>query len=349
MRQVIHSQVVGVAAAGPSDQPDCMATELPPQVRHLLASQGHVIARSQAIYLGLDVETIRNRARYGDWQRLAIGVYADFTGAPKREAQLWAALLRAGPGAALSHWTAAERHGLADRPSTAVHLTVPAGRHPARWAAIPGIVVHRSRSLDLAIHPAISPPCTRVEHTVLDLIEVSATFEEAYDWICRAVGRRRTTPARLREAMALRPRMRWREDLNLAFGDAKGALSVLERRYVRGVERPHGLPTARRQARVWQATGNRYLDNLYEEYRACVEIDGTAAHPADEQWRDKDRDRWNAVHHQIETIRVGLLGLRTARDQCATAADVAMWLSSRGPGTGHPCIREGCPVPGSRS
>ena len=80
-----------------------------------------------------------------------------------------------------------------------------------------------------------------------------------------------------------------------------------------------------------------------------MEIDGTAAHPADEQWRDKDRDRWNAVHHQIETIRVGLLGLRTARDQCATAADVAMWLSSRGPGTGHPCIREGCPVPGSRS
>jgi hypothetical protein len=322
-----------------------MATELPPQVRHLLASQGHVIARSQAIALGLDVETIRNRARYGDWQRLASGIYADFTGAPKREAQLWAALLRAGPGAVLSHWTAAERHGLADKPSAAVHLTVPAECHPARSSAIPGIVIHRSRSLDQAIHPAMSPPCTRVEHTVLDLIEVSATFEEAYDWICRAVGRRRTTPARLREAMAMRPRMRWREDLKLAFGDAKGALSVLERRYVRGVERAHGLPTARRQARVWQGTGNRYLDNLYEEYRACVEIDGAAAHPADEQWRDKDRDRWNAVHHRIGTIRIGLLGLRTARDQCATAADVAMWLSGRGQATGHPCTRAACPVP----
>jgi hypothetical protein len=322
-----------------------MPTELPPQVRHLLASQAHVIARSQAIDLGLDVETIRNHARYGDWQQLAVGVYADFTGAPTRGAQVWAALLRAGPGAVLSHWTAAERHGLVDRPSAAVHLTVPAGRHPARWAAIPGIVIHRSRSLDQAIHPAMSPPCTRVEHTVLDLIEASATFEEAYDWICRAVGRRRTTPVRLRVAMATRPRMRWRQDLKLAFGDAKGALSVLERRYVHGVERAHGLPTARRQARVWQGTGNRYLDNLYAEYRACVEIDGAAAHPAGEQWRDKDRDRWNAVHEGIDTIRIGMPGLRTAQDQCATAADVALWLSSRGPVTGHPCTREGCQVP----
>jgi hypothetical protein len=345
MRKVIHSPIVGVAAGGRSHQPDGMANELPPQVRHLLASQGHVIARSQAINLGLDAETIRNRARYGDWQRLAAGVYADFTGAPKRDAQLWAALLRAGPGAVLSHWTAAERHGLADRPSAAVHLTVPAECHPARWSAIPGIVIHRSRSLDQAIHPAMSPPCTRVEHTVLDLIEVSATFEEAYDWICRAVGRRRTTPVRLREAMATRPRMRWRQDLQLAFGDAKGALSVLERRYVRGVERAHGLPAARRQVRVWHGTGNRYLDNLYEEYLACVEIDGAAAHPVDEQWRDKDRDRWNAVHHKIGTIRIGLPGLRTAQDQCATAADVAVWLSGRGAATGHPCGREGCLVP----
>jgi hypothetical protein len=334
-----------MAAQGLSDQADRMPAKLPLQVRHLLADQGHVIARSQAIDLGLDAETIRNHARYGDWQRLAVGVYADFTGAPKREAQLWAALLRAGPGAALSHWTAAERHGLVDRPSAAIHLTVPAGRHPARWAAIPGIVIHRSRSLDQAIHPAMSPPCTRAEHTVLDLIEASATFEEAYDWICRAIGRRRTTPIRLREALAARPRMRWREDLKLALGDAEGALSVLERRYVRGVERPHGLPVARRQARVWQGTGNRYLDNLYEEYRACVEIDGTAAHPADEQWRDKDRDRWNAVHRKIDTIRVGMLALRSAQDQCATAADVAMWLNSRGPRIGHPCTRDACPVP----
>jgi hypothetical protein len=322
-----------------------MPAELPPKVRQLLASQGHVIARSQAIALGLSVETIRNRVRCGDWQQLLVGVYAAFTGTPKREAQIWAALLRAGPGAVLSHWTAAERHGLVDGSSAAIHLSVPIERHPARWAVIPGVVIHRSRVLDQAVHPMLSPPCTRVEHTVLDLIEASATFEEGYDWICRAIGRRRTTSARLREAMATRPRMRWREELELALDDVVGALSVLERRYVCGVERSHGLPAATRQARVWQDTGNRYLDNLYVEYQACVEIDGAAAHPADEQWRDKDRDRWNAVHEKIDTIRIGMLNLRTPDAQCATAADLAMWLSGRGPATGHPCSRPGCPVP----
>jgi hypothetical protein len=222
----------------------------------MLASQAHVITRSQAVALGISVDTIRNRVRCADWQQLLVGVYADFTGIPKRETQVWAALLRAGPGAVVSHWTAAERHGLMDKHSAAVHLTVSADRHPARRAAIPGVVVHRSRLLDQTIHPAMSPPCTRVEHTVIDLIEASATFEQA-----------------------------------------------------------------------------------------CVEIDGAAAHPMDEQWRDKDRDRWNAVHQKIDTIRIGVLGLRTHDAQCATAADVATWLSGRGPATGHPCTRAGCPVP----
>jgi hypothetical protein len=321
-----------------------MPTELPAAVRQLLASQCHVITRAQALQLGLEPWVIRNRERYGSWQRLRAGVYAEFTGTPKRETQIWAALLRAGTGAALSHWTAAERHGLLDRPSAAIHITVPMRRHPARWTAIPGVIVHRSRSLERAVHPAMSPSCTRVEDTVLDLIEASADFEEAYDWICRAIGRRRTTAVRIRETMAARPRMRWRADLELALGDAGEVLSVLERRYVRGVERPHGLPSARRQVRVWHGTGNRYLDNLYEDYRACVEIDGAAAHPADEQWRDKDRDRWNSVHEKIDTIRIGMLGLRTREAQCATAAEIATWLSGRGPATGRPCGRGGCPV-----
>ena len=91
-----------------------------------------------------------------------------------------------------------------------------------------------------------------------------------------------------------------------------GVLSLLEYRYVHRVERPHGLPAARRQARIRQRTGNRYLDNLYEEYGVCVELDGTAAHPADEQWRDKRRDNANAVRG-IVTLRFGLLELGDRR------------------------------------
>ena len=37
---------------------------------------------------------------------------------------------------------------------------------------------------------------------------------------------------------------------------------MLEGRYVRDVERPHGLPTAVRQARTAQIPRSRYVDNL---------------------------------------------------------------------------------------
>jgi hypothetical protein len=121
---------------------------------------------------------------------------------------------------------------------------------------------------------------------------------------------------------------RWRREIALALGDAAGgALSVLEYRYVHRVERPHGLPAARRQARVRQDTGNRYLDNFYEEYGVCVEVDGTAAHPADEQWRDKRRDNANAVRG-IVTLRFGLLDLGDRR--CETASAVAALLRRHG-------------------
>ena len=314
-----------------------MSTESSPE---RLVAQAHAIARHQGVLTGIDPDTMRNRLRDGRWQRLQRGVYAVFSGNPARETLLWAALLRAGPDAVLSHQTAAERHGLIDEPSSVISITVPAARHPGRWAKIPGIAIHRSDAILRTRHPAMLPPCTRVEDTVLDLIEVAPTFDDAYMWICRAIGRRRTTADRIAVAMAARKKMRWRRETALALGGADGgALSVLEYRYVNRVERPHGLPVARRQARVRQRSGNRYLDNLYQEYRVCVELDGTAAHPADEQWRDKRRDNANAVDGLV-TLRFGLLDLGERR--CETAAAVAMLLRRHGwTGSLRGCMR-GC-------
>jgi len=302
--------------------------------------QGEVIARRQGAEVGIGPDTMRSRVRNGRWQRLQRGVYATFSGDPAREAVLWAALLRAGPGAVLSHQTAAERHGLTDEPSSVITITVPASRNPARMK-VPGVVIHRSDAILRTRHPAMLPPCTRVEDTVLDLIQATTSFDDAYAWICRAIGRRRTTADRIRQAMDNRKKMRWRQELAVALGDADdGVLSVLEYRYVHRVERPHGLPPARRQARIRQRTGNRYLDNLYEEYGVCVELDGTAAHPADEQWRDKRRDNANAVLGLV-TLRFGLLELGDRR--CEAAADVAAVLRRHAwPGSPHPCTRPAC-------
>jgi hypothetical protein len=307
-----------------------------------LEIQAAAFARRQGADVGVDPETMRTRVRSGRWQRLHRGVYATFSGDPARETVLWAALLRAGPDAVLSHQTAAERHGLIDEPSPVITITVPASRHPAQ-VKIPGVIVHRSDAILRTRHPAMLPPCTRVEDTVLDLIGDAPTFDDAYVWICRAIGRRRTTADRIHRAMDARKKLRWRRELLVALGDADGgALSLLEYRYVHRVERPHGLPAARRQARIRQRTGNRYLDNLYEEFGVGVEIDGTAAHPADEQWRDKRRDNANAVRG-IVTLRFGLLDLGDRR--CQTAADVAAVLRKRGwTGDARPCSSPTCAI-----
>src|SRR5690348_16432909 len=185
-----------------------------------LEHQADAIARYQGTEAGVAPFTMRNKVRSGRWQRLQRGVYAAFSGEPARETMLWAALLRAGPGAVLSHQTAAERHGLVDEPSPVITITVPAARHPARKAVIPGVVIHRSDAIMRTRHPAMLPPCTRVEDTVLDLIQIASAFDDAYTWICRAIGRRRTTADRIRQAMDVRKKMRWRQEIALALGEA---------------------------------------------------------------------------------------------------------------------------------
>jgi hypothetical protein len=206
-----------------------------------------------------------------------------FSGTPPREAQLWAALHSTGPGAVLSHQTAAELFRLIDQPSSLIHVTVPAPRHIDRAT---GVIIHRSTRLDEARHPSLLPPRTRIEETVLDLVQQPADFDAAFDWACRACQRRLTKADLLASAMTRRNRLRWRADLAAALADiGEGVHSLLEYRYVRDVERRHGLPAADRQARARRG----YLDNLDEEYQVCVELDGRATHPDDRRWQDIHR------------------------------------------------------------
>jgi hypothetical protein len=117
--------------------------------------QARVASRQQALHTGLTTEMVRRRLALGRWRRLQRGAYATFSGPAPRQAELWAALLRAGPGATLSHQTAAELHGLTDQRSEQVHITVPTARNPARYGKIPGVVVHRSGRIEVARHPVL--------------------------------------------------------------------------------------------------------------------------------------------------------------------------------------------------
>jgi len=94
----------------------CMDQDALTQARDLLHCQRGVLTRAQALDAGLTDKAIAVRLHNGRWQRLHTGVYAAFSGEPPRDAQLWAAVLRVGPAAALSHHTAANSMGYWQRP-----------------------------------------------------------------------------------------------------------------------------------------------------------------------------------------------------------------------------------------
>jgi hypothetical protein len=244
----------------------------------------------------------------------------------------------------LSHETAAEVHGLVDKPSRVIHVTVAANLDPARYGKIPGVVVHRSRRVVRQALPPWQLPRTPVAETVLDLVAASASFDDAYSWLSRATGRRLASAGMIREALAARKRMRWREWLGEALDDvAGGVMFPLELRYVRDVEHAHGLPVARRQARRVLASGVRYLDNFYDAYRLCVELDGRSSHPPEQKWHDADRDNDNLFAGDVQTVRLGVRDVTVRR--CARAAQLAAVLMRRGwDGAGLHACDAGCQV-----
>jgi hypothetical protein len=300
--------------------------------------QSGILTTRQAIDAGLTKDAITARVRYGRWQRMHRGVYATFSGEPPRTAVLWAAVLSAGPGAMLSYRTAAELGRLSDAPSQLVHVTIPGERRVART---PGIVIHMSSRADQAVHPVLLPPQTRIEETMLDLACSAASLNNAIAWVTTGLGRRLTTQAKLRQALELRGRIRWRPELaELLTADAAGLNSVLEWRYHRNVELPHNLPTGTRQAKAVVDGRSQYRDRLYDEYALVVELDGRLAHPADTRWNDTMRDNAAAAEGKI-TLRYGWFSV--TKTPCVVAAEVAQVLRRRGYAGARPCSAA-CPV-----
>ncbi len=317
-----------------------MAAPLPDPLADLAARQRGILTRRQAVAAGLTDDILESWTRSRRWQRLHYSVYAMFSGTPDREASLWAAVLRAGPGAALSYQTAAELDGLLDKPAPVVHVTVPIAR---RVAPAPGIVVHSRRGAEAAIHPARLPPRTRIEHTVLDLADTSLSADGAIGWVTVALGRRLTTQRKLQLALDQRSRSRWRRDLTLVLSpELAGVHSLLEYHYVRDVESPHGLPKGTRQARAGGPGRRAYRDVFYEEFGLVVELDGETAHPAETRWKDIRRDN-SAAATGLVTLRYGYRDVRSTG--CHVAAQLAVTLEARGwRGRPRPCSPT-CPLP----
>ncbi|NEE03130.1 type IV toxin-antitoxin system AbiEi family antitoxin domain-containing protein [Phytoactinopolyspora halotolerans] len=299
-----------------------------------------LVSRRQLVDHGVGEELARARVRAGRWQRIHRGVYAVFSGPLTRAAQIWAALLRAGDGAVASHQTAAELDGLLSDVDDRIHVTVEATRRVR--GKIDGVVVHYAHRLPDTRHPSKDPPRTRIDDTVLDLVDVSHSPRAVAGYVTQACQNRLTTPLHLADALGRRKKIKWRPMLEAMLLDvAEGAQSPLELKYLWSVERAHGLPRGSRQCRR-SFTRVIWIDVLYEEFGVVVELDGRVGHDGDGQFRDRRRDN-RSTTHGLWTLRYG--HAETFGTPCDVAAEVVDLLRRQGwRGTPTPCSPD-CPLP----
>jgi len=172
-----------------------------------------------------------------------------------------------------------------------------------------------------------------VEDTVLDLSNLG-TPRETVALVTAAAQRRLTTAERLGDSLRSRRAVSNRELLEKLIDEVgDGVHSVIGLDYVERVERPHGLPHARRQAHA--GSTREWVDNLYDDYCLIVEIDGRRWHA--DAFRDRVRDNHN-VRAGYPTLRYG--PEEVFIEPCAVAREVAGQLTDRGwTGTFRRCSR----------
>lgn len=305
-------------------------------VRTIASRQANAVARRQLLEIGATPTWISHQVASGRWLRAFPGVYVTHTGEPSWRTRAIAALLFAGPGAALSHAAAAFEHAISRTPPRAVDVSID---HRRRVTDQPGLVIHRRTSMPPATGLL---PCVTAAHTVLDLIAETASIDDVVSTVCSAV-KARTRPEEILAALRSRARIRHRRLLEEIVGAvSEGIESALEHRYHRDVEARHGLPQARLQARERVGGNAIRADCRYEGLGVRTELDGALAHPGGRTDADTWRD--NAVLIERGEITLRYRWRHVAAQPCETAVQVEAALRSRGwTDWAHPC-GPGCAV-----
>lgn len=128
----------------------------------LVAVQHGRVTRAQLKHLGLTDREIDRRVERGELIQVLPRVYAVGHLAPSREADLWAAVLYAGPGAMLSHGTAAQWRGLIDYAPSVIEVST-----PRKINSIGGVKVYGRRERTRDHHMGL--PVTAIPETLVDL------------------------------------------------------------------------------------------------------------------------------------------------------------------------------------
>lgn len=304
----------------------------PTAITTLALHQGGVVTTSQAEGAGLTRTVLHRLLHDGTWLPVGRGVYSVSGQLPTWDGLAWAGCLLGGEQARLGPQASAHVHGLlADAPER-IDVLIPRDRR-AR-AAGPWRFLQEATGVR-GTATVGSPPRLTVEDTLLDLC-ATGSEAEIVGWVPAAVQKRLTTPKRIAAAAEQRQRLRHRELLMSLLEDtAEGAESALEIRFLRDVERAHGLPEGMRQKSM---TGLPFFrDVTYDPYALLVELDGRKGHEGEGVFRDMNRDNVHVLA-RLRTLRYGWFAV--VDQPCAVAWQVAQALVDGGwPGLPVRCRR----------
>lgn len=284
----------------------------------LAVHQGGVLSTEQTRIAGLSRRVLARCRSDGTLLDVTFGLHRLPFVPWTFESAVWSGSLLGGDDARIGGLAAAHLVRLSDEPPDVVDVLVPPGRRVARadprWR-----FVHERAGVRRAGGRG-SPPRIDVEDTVLDLCDAASELE-VVGWVTAAVQRGLTTPQRLRRRTEERHRLRHRRlILHLLADVSVGAESPLEVRYLRDVERPHGLPDGTRNRR----NGSVYLTDVdYDPYALLVELDGRIGHDGRGRFRDMKRDNVHVVLGR-PTLRYGHPDV--LEQPCAVAREVAGML-----------------------
>jgi very-short-patch-repair endonuclease len=251
----------------------------------LAGQQYGVVGRWQLVELGFGDEAIKLRLRAGRLHPLHRDAYAVGHRVINKRGRWLAAVLAMGPGAMLSHGSAAALWGLT-KDQRKVHVTAPGGRQERPGRS--GIQVHRCKFLREERTLRAGIPVSTVARTLFDVAERSRPYELKNAWdeadrlhllrvpeVAAVYERGRGRRARTKIRPLLLAEQRYVED----------SASPLEDRFAEFVVAQRLPPP-----QVNVLVGKDVVDALWPAARLIVELDSWEFH-AHRAAFEKDRDR----------------------------------------------------------
>ncbi len=284
----------------------------------LARRQFGAISRAQLISADISPAHVRSWLRSGRLHRCHPGVFAWGRADLGTEGRLAAALLFAGPGAALASLTAVWWQGLLNREPSPIHVAT-----SRRVRSRPGIQISGRRALPRRLHrglPVVPLPEALLAATAalsadsLRLVLARAEFERLLD--------RRELEAVVRSGRPGAPALRAAVDAHLP--TLARCANGLERDFVLLCER-RGLTLPEPNARI----GGYRPDMLWRDARLIIELDGRAAHSTPAQLGADERRQAELERRGFTVLRFAAAAVRDEPDRVAAVVRQRLGRSMR--------------------